>query len=327
LPIELDDAYTQTFDRLRRMFRARGCSAEEAADLAQEAAVRAFMHIRRWGVAQAGLDPLLNRIARNLLIDRYRRVAPHLVPLDSADDIQDPAQDPTEEVARRQRRSAVHSAIRSLPTRHRTAIAYSLSGLSPEEVGKQMGIGRNAADALLHRARRSLREHLAPVRDGMWALALGVRVRLDRITRRAGGAPAGIEGVSSLGAGFSVAAVAVVAALAVTAAAPAASIGSRSASSSTGYARAVRSASGGGAASGSSASGGGSGIDHVSTHSLLLVHSARTSNDHGSTTTISGPSDKNGTPIAKVQDRAHGSDGPDPNDPIGSSLGAVVRAA
>src|SRR5688572_6585268 len=48
LPIELDDAYAQTFDRLRRMFRARGCTPEEAADLAQDAAVRAFVHIRRW---------------------------------------------------------------------------------------------------------------------------------------------------------------------------------------------------------------------------------------------------------------------------------------
>ena len=186
LPDELDDAYAQTFDRLRRMFRARGCSQEEAADLAQEAAIRAWMHIRRWGVADSGLDPLLNRIARNLLIDRYRRVTPHLVPLDSAEDIQDHSQDPSEEVARRQRRSAVRSAISSLPQRHQAAITYSLSGLSPEEVGKQMGIGRNAADALLHRARRSLREHLAPVRDGMWALAFGVRMRIDRVFRRAG---------------------------------------------------------------------------------------------------------------------------------------------
>jgi RNA polymerase sigma-70 factor, ECF subfamily len=186
LPIELDDAYGQTFERLRRLFRSRGCTAEEAADLAQEAAVRAFVHIRRWGVSGDGLDPLLNRIARNLLIDRYRRTTPHLVPLDSAGDLHDPEQDPTEEVDRRQRRHAVHRAIRELPTRHRTAITYTLSGLSPEEVGQQMGIGRNAADALLHRARRSLKEHLTSVRDGAWGIAFGIRMKWDRITRRAG---------------------------------------------------------------------------------------------------------------------------------------------
>src|SRR5919106_2859906 len=104
LPEELQAAYAQTFDRLRRMFRARGCTPEEAADLAQDAAVRAFVHIRRWGVASGGVDPLLNTIARHLLIDRYRRNAPHLVPLDSAHELLDPEQDPTEEFARRQRR-------------------------------------------------------------------------------------------------------------------------------------------------------------------------------------------------------------------------------
>jgi RNA polymerase sigma factor (sigma-70 family) len=180
------------------MFRARGCSAEESADLAQEAAIRAFMHIRRWGVTGAGLDPLLNRIARNLLIDRYRRAVPHIVPLDSADEIGDPTQDPSEEVARRQRRSAVQTAIRSLPTRHAKAINYSLSGLTPEEVGKELGIGRNAADALLHRARRSLREHLAPVRDGMWGLALGVKIRFDRVVRRIGISTNGGEATGAL---------------------------------------------------------------------------------------------------------------------------------
>jgi len=173
------------------------------------------MHIRRWGVAASGLDPLLNRIARNLLIDRYRRISPHLVSLDDADEIQDPNQDPTEEVARRQRRSAVQSAIRSLPTRHQKAITYSLSGLSPEEVGKEMGIGRNAADALLHRARRSLREHLAPVRDGMWGLAVAVRMRMDRITRRSGIEQTAGEAASSvlIQSGMGVAAIAMVATL------------------------------------------------------------------------------------------------------------------
>jgi RNA polymerase sigma factor (sigma-70 family) len=168
------------------MFRARGCTPEEAADLAQDAAVRAFVHIRRWGVNGTGLDPLLNRIARNLLIDRYRRTTPHIVPLDDAGELQDPDQDPTEEVVRRQRTHAVRSAIKGLPVRHQTAITYSLNGLTPEEVGRRMGIGRNAADALLHRARRSLKERLQTVGEGMFGVALGIRVRASGLIRRAG---------------------------------------------------------------------------------------------------------------------------------------------
>jgi RNA polymerase sigma factor (sigma-70 family) len=174
------------------MFRARGCTPEEAADLAQDAAVRAFVHIRRWGVNGTGLDPLLNRIARNLLIDRYRRTTPHIVPLDDAGELQDPDQDPTEEVVRRQRTHAVRSAIKGLPVRHQTAITYSLNGLTPEEVGRRMGIGRNAADALLHRARRSLKERLQTVGEGMFGIALGIRVRWDHMLRRAG-----LDGIES----------------------------------------------------------------------------------------------------------------------------------
>ena len=192
LPDELQQAYAQTFDRLRRMFRARGCTPEEAADLAQDAAVRAFVHIRRWGVNGTGLDPLLNRIARNLLIDRYRRTTPHIVPLDDAGELHDPDQDPTEEVVRRQRSRAVRSAIQGLPVRHQTAITYSLNGLTPEEVGRRMGIGRNAADALLHRARRSLKERLQTVGEGMFGIALGIRVRWDHMLRRAG-----LDGIES----------------------------------------------------------------------------------------------------------------------------------
>lgn len=218
LPEELQQAYAQTFDRLRRMFRARGCTPEEAADLAQDAAVRAFVHIRRWGVNGSGLDPLLNRIARNLLIDRYRRTTPHIVPLDDAGELHDPSQDPTEEVARRQRSHAVRTAIRGLPARHQTAITHALNGLTPEEVGRQMGIGRNAADALLHRARRSLKERLQTVGEGTFGIAFGIRVRGHGLMRRLrldsgfGDAALAVVGNSALG----MAAAAMVAVLAVT---------------------------------------------------------------------------------------------------------------
>jgi hypothetical protein len=133
------------------------------------------------------------------------------VPLDNAGDLHDPEQDPTEEVDRRQRRQAVHRAIRELPHRHRTAITYTLSGLSPEEVGKQMGIGRNAADALLHRARRSLKEHLSSVREGAWGIAFGVRMKWDRVTRRAPAEFIDVSRINLIQAGAGVAAAAIVA--------------------------------------------------------------------------------------------------------------------
>jgi len=329
LPDELDEAYAQTFDRLRRMFRARGCSAEESADLAQEAAVRAYVHIRRWGVTGSGLDPLLNRIARNLLIDRYRRVAPHLVSLDTADEIHDPTQDPTEEVARRQRRSAVHSAIRALPARHQKAIEFSLSGLSPEEVGKQLGIGRNAADALLHRARRSLREHLAPVRDGMWGLAMAMKIRWDRMTRRAGVDVADTSVVVASQSAIGVATAAIVAVLAVTGgggSGVSAYAGSRSGAAVT-VSKAVVRGPGATASRLSSVGGGPSGIGGSgrSAWSLGGVAGGSIGRD-GTDTQVNGPRDpKSGQPIIWLRQHQYGKDEP-AGDPVGQTLDVLCGA-
>ncbi|HEX9696851.1 MAG TPA: sigma-70 family RNA polymerase sigma factor [Actinomycetota bacterium] len=207
IPPELDQTYRRTFARLKGLFRARGCTPEEAADLAQEAAMRAYMHVQRWGVSGEGLDPLINRIARNLLIDRHRRVVPHLVSLDNAEDVGDPAADPPEEVFRRQRTREVRSAVSELPHRHQTALMYSLGGMTPAEVGDRLGIGRNAADALLHRARRSLRERLRHVGEGTFGVVFWFKIRAREAAARAGwGAPVEAAGAASVPATLAAAA-------------------------------------------------------------------------------------------------------------------------
>ena len=326
LPEELQAAYAQTFDRLRRMFRARGCTPEEAADLAQDAAVRAYVHIRRWGVNGTGLDPLLNRIARNLLIDRYRRTTPHIVPLDDAGELHDPDQDPTEEVARRQRSRAVHTAIQDLPTRHQAAITYSLSGLSPEEVGRRMGIGRNAADALLHRARRSLKERLQTVGEGMFGFALGIRVRWDRFTGRAGGQALQDNGLAvGLQAGAAVVSMAVAAVISVVASvrpgggdggswsvSPAPAFTRSSAATEAGEAAA---SNGGETLSGAVGSGGGP--SGVQTYDLGPARTTWSSKGFDTTTNVPGPKGPEGQPFIKGTGHLHGTGThePTPGDP------------
>ncbi len=188
--------------------------------------MRAYMHVQRWGVSGEGLDPLINRIARNLLIDRHRRIAPHLVPLDSAAEVQDPGLDPTEEVIRRQRRNEVRTAVQELPDRHQTAIMYSMGGMSPAEVGDRLGIGRNAADALLHRARRSLKERLRHVGEGAFGFGLWFRIKARNAAAKAGLAPT-VEaaGVTSVSAGIAAAAAIVAAVSFVSGGSPSAPAG------------------------------------------------------------------------------------------------------
>lgn len=185
LPEELGVEYRRTFERLRGHFRVRGISSEEAADMAQEAAMRAYMHVRRRGVTGENLFPLMNQIARNMMIDRHRRGGPQLVPIEDAEHVGDATQDPTETIVSLEARRAVREAVDALPERHRDAILMALQGLTPAQVAERMGIARNAADALLHRARRSLKDRLRVVSDGALGLATLAYLKL-RGGRRGG---------------------------------------------------------------------------------------------------------------------------------------------
>ncbi|HEX9711956.1 MAG TPA: sigma-70 family RNA polymerase sigma factor [Actinomycetota bacterium] len=218
VPSELGEGYHATFARLCRMFRARGVPPSETADLAQETIARTLLHLRRRGLmdpgrsnghaangngngtngngtngngarrlelpADAGIEPLIKRIAINLLIDRARAAAPKMLPIDGAEEIAQPGLDPSDEVARRQQRAQVHRAIGDLSSRHRTAMLLSLEGLTPAEIATHLGIRRNAADALLYRARRSLAKHLSTLGGLIRGLAVIIALRLRALARR-----------------------------------------------------------------------------------------------------------------------------------------------
>lgn len=160
IPHELDEGYAATFERMRRMFRARGLEPEEAADLAQESIARALLHIKRNGCDMTfdGVAPLLKRIATNLLIDRARAVRLRVVSIDEAGEENLPSM--TDGADQRVDQEELHAVIRTLSTRHQRVVRLSLDGHTPAEIASYLGIERNAADALLHRARRRLAEKL-----------------------------------------------------------------------------------------------------------------------------------------------------------------------
>ena len=205
VPHELDAGFAVTFARLRRMFQARGLSIEDAADLAQEAIARTLIHLQRWPIgAQApSVAPLVNHIAANLLIDHLRAGRGRVVSLDveEADQVADV--DVSEEVARAYVRLEVRRAIDTLPTRHRRAIALSLEGQTPAEIARHLGIRRNAADALLFRARRGLAERLratgTSVRVALLLFALRARAGVRRVSTAGRELiPAGLASVPAL---------------------------------------------------------------------------------------------------------------------------------
>ncbi|MGH2760305.1 MAG: RNA polymerase sigma factor [Actinomycetota bacterium] len=180
---DLAASYAKLFKELSATFRARGLGADEANDLAQESLVRTFVHLKRHGRTQPDLRPLAHTIARRLYVERGRKMRPRMVELPEAEHIADPAPEPVEHIVRVEERRDVREALASLTPRHRRIVTMWMSGLRPAEIARELGIKRNAADALLHRARRQLAMKLDPSRVTLGVLGIFV-LRMRAAGRR-----------------------------------------------------------------------------------------------------------------------------------------------
>jgi RNA polymerase sigma-70 factor, ECF subfamily len=179
--IELD-GYPTLFRDLVATFRSRGVGREESQDLAQETILRTLVHLRRHGRSADDLGPLVRTIGRNLFIERIRRAKPEVVEL--SDTIEDDSPEPADLVVESERRQQIYAALQSLTPRHRRVVVLWMQGLTPGQIARELGIKRNAADAILHRARRRLASVLEGDRGALAVVGLaGVRIRF--VARRA----------------------------------------------------------------------------------------------------------------------------------------------
>ncbi len=135
-----DVLYREQAPRLRRWLDARLRSSEEANDLVQDAFTRLLGSGARDGLRQP--EAFLNRIVRNLLIDRSRRVSnrtPH-VPIDEANE---PATRATQEdaIELAQMRERYRTAVDALPPRTRQVfLLHRTDGLGYKDIATQLGI-------------------------------------------------------------------------------------------------------------------------------------------------------------------------------------------
>jgi len=199
----LGEEYREIFGGLRGFFGSRGVPPDEASDLAQESITRALLHIKRHGVTTDDLWPLLRTIARNLYVERGRRARPNLVPLSDATSVTDDVPTPDEIAVSGERRRIVRGALSSLPARQRRVVELSMHGLSPAEIARELGIKRNAADALIHRARRSLASHLRSEGFAMPSVFGLTLLRARLALRRLAASVARFDGAGSLAVGAS----------------------------------------------------------------------------------------------------------------------------
>lgn len=135
-------------------FVLRSCADPAVAeDLTQDVFVRALRSRRAGSVTNE--RPWLLRIARNLLIDRWRRserIPQHLEALEC-----DSAAIPPAEL-----RTDLHGALARLPTAQREAfLLREVGGLSYVEIAAVTGTSPAAVRSSIYRARRQLRQSLS----------------------------------------------------------------------------------------------------------------------------------------------------------------------
>lgn len=156
---------------LRRFF-ARQCGSDATAqELAQEVWFRVIRAVQNGNYSADGrFAPYLYRIARNHLIDWYRKTGSYRE-LEMSETVEDEAEaanleqsaarNPEQALGDKQALRNVMSAIEELPPEQRTALMmYLESEMSYEEIAEATGTNRETVKSRLRYARQTLRQRV-----------------------------------------------------------------------------------------------------------------------------------------------------------------------
>ena len=136
-----------------------------AEDAAQETFLRLWRHAARWKPQGAKFETWLYRVAMNICLDRLRRKNRE-APEEAAPEQIDLAPRADTLMEAEQQKQLIASAVNELPERQKLAITLChYQELSNIEASQIMDASVEAVESLLSRARRSLREKLAPKRE------------------------------------------------------------------------------------------------------------------------------------------------------------------
>ena len=158
------DAFGVIVERHRRQvyqlcYRYVG-NHEDAADLAQDAFIRAFKGLNGFK-GEASLGTWLYRIAVNVCLNRLALKTPRSEPLEPAERIDLRAERPDAALLRDERAAEVRAAIRQLPPKQRaTLILRIYHDLPHEEIAGILGSSVGAAKANLFHALANLKKLL-----------------------------------------------------------------------------------------------------------------------------------------------------------------------
>ena len=155
------DLYSRYSVTIYRFVCIRLGSPEDAEDLTDEIFMRAWHNLSRYDERGVPFAAYLFQIARNALIDHYRK---NRNPLSSLDDLNIGSSDPEPEdsVSRSLEYQELRRVMANLPEDYQNVLTFRfLSGLSPEETAKIMNRSEGAIRVLQFRALAALKKLLS----------------------------------------------------------------------------------------------------------------------------------------------------------------------
>ena len=152
--------YTRKIYNLCYRFTGR---VEEAEDLTQEVFIKVFQTLKSYDAAQGSFSTWLNRVARNHLVDHYRRTRKDRVTssledeLPAAEQKSSPHMEPTGQVESRERREILQLGLDKLsPDLREAVILRDLHDLDYEEIALVLKVPQGTVKSRINRGRLEL---------------------------------------------------------------------------------------------------------------------------------------------------------------------------
>jgi len=150
---------------------------EEAEDVTQEVFIKVFQTLRSYHAAQGSFGTWLNRVARNHLVDHYRRARKDRVTSSLEDELPEaeqqpsPHMEPTGQVESRERREVLQQGLDKLsPDLREAVILRDLHDLDYEEIAQVLSVPQGTVKSRINRGRLELGRVLKRM-EGMRGLA------------------------------------------------------------------------------------------------------------------------------------------------------------
>lgn len=153
-------AHTRKVYNLCYRFTGRG---EEAEDLTQEVFIKIFQTLRTYDTAQGTFSAWLRRVARNHLVDHYRRTKKDRGTSSLEDELgtleakRAPVAEPVAQVERRERKEMLQAALDKLsPDMREAVILRDLQDLDYQEIAQILGVPEGTVKSRINRGRLEL---------------------------------------------------------------------------------------------------------------------------------------------------------------------------